>query len=84
MQVGETGHHLDRQHLRSLIRQARFQKHIPNKPPKAYREIFRILKDLAHADGSVEGSPPQDSIHHRTARTCRSDFSRDALHLLTF
>lgn len=37
---------LDRQHLRSLIRQARIEKIAPNKPPKAYREIFQLLKDL--------------------------------------
>lgn len=37
---------LDRQHLRSLIRQARIEKATPNKPPKAYREIFQVLKEL--------------------------------------
>jgi ribosome-associated protein len=37
---------IDRQHLRSLIRQARLEKATPNRPPKAYREIFRLLKDL--------------------------------------
>lgn len=37
---------LDRQHLRSLIRQARIEKASPNKPPKAYREIFQVLKEL--------------------------------------
>ena len=50
---------LDRQHLRSLIRQARVEKNTPNKPPKAYREIFQVLKDLATpddpADESLEG-----------------------------
>ena len=40
---------LDRQHLRSLIRQARIEKAAPNKPPKAYREIFQVLKDLPSA-----------------------------------
>lgn len=37
---------IDRQHLRSLIRQARVEKD-SNKPPRAYREIFQLLKDLA-------------------------------------
>ncbi|MGA0586023.1 ribosome biogenesis factor YjgA [Dyella sp. KRB-257] len=37
---------LDRQHLRSLIRQARAEKATPNKPPRAYREIFQLLKEL--------------------------------------
>ncbi len=41
---------VDRQHLRSLIRQARTEKETPNKPPRAYREIFQLLKDLAQTD----------------------------------
>ncbi len=41
---------LDRQHLRSLIRQARIEKATPNKPPKAFREIFQVLKELAQTD----------------------------------
>ncbi|MGO4379224.1 ribosome biogenesis factor YjgA [Pseudoduganella sp. RAF53_2] len=36
---------LDVQHLRALIRNAR-KEQAENKPPKAYREIFQILKDL--------------------------------------
>jgi ribosome-associated protein len=45
---------VDRQHLRSLVRQARVEKDTPNKPPKAYREIFQLLKDLAQTDDSAE------------------------------
>ncbi len=42
---------LDRQHLRSLIRQARTEREA-NKPPRAYREIFQWLKELEeHAAG---------------------------------
>lgn len=37
---------LDRQHLRSLVRQARIEKNTPNKPTRAYREIFQLLKEL--------------------------------------
>jgi ribosome-associated protein len=37
---------LDVPHLRALIRNAR-KEQAENKPPKAYREIFQILKDLA-------------------------------------
>jgi ribosome-associated protein len=37
---------LDGQHLRTLIRNAR-KEQAENKPPKAYREIFQILKDLS-------------------------------------
>jgi ribosome-associated protein len=41
---------VDRQRLRSLIRQARIEKDTPNKPPRAYREIFQLLKDLGRAE----------------------------------
>jgi ribosome-associated protein len=37
---------LDVQQLRTLIRNAR-KEQADNKPPKAYREIFQILKDLS-------------------------------------
>jgi len=46
---------VDRQHLRSLVRQARIEKDTPNKPPRAYREIFQLLKDLAQKDDAAEG-----------------------------
>lgn len=36
---------IDRQHLRSLIRQARAERDA-DKPPRAYREMFRVLKAL--------------------------------------
>jgi ribosome-associated protein len=36
---------VDRQHVRSLIRQARIERD-GNKPPRAYREIFQLLKGL--------------------------------------
>lgn len=45
---------VDRQHLRSLVRKARIEKETPNKPPRAYREIFQLLKDLA-------GNKPDDA-----------------------
>ncbi len=41
--------HLDAQQLRTLIRNAR-KEQAENKPPKAYREIFQILKQLQIAD----------------------------------
>jgi ribosome-associated protein len=57
---------LDAQHLRALIRNAR-KEHAENKPPKAYREIFQILKDLskqpksAQADeGEVDAGEDED------------------------
>lgn len=39
---------LDAQHLRTLIRNAR-KEQAENKPPKAYREIYQILKELQKA-----------------------------------
>jgi len=59
---------VDRQHLRSLVRKARLEKETPNKPPRAYREIFQLLKDLAgnkqddagaSADKDSEGNDAQ-------------------------
>ena len=43
---------VDPQHLRSLVRQARVEKDTPNKPPRAYREIFQLLKDLRAGDST--------------------------------
>lgn len=36
---------IDVQNLRTLIRNARKEKEL-NKPPKAYREIFQVLREL--------------------------------------
>ncbi|RDS86810.1 ribosome biogenesis factor YjgA [Dyella psychrodurans] len=45
---------IDRQHVRSLIRQARLERD-GNKPPRAYREIFQLLKTVSTAmDEDVE------------------------------
>jgi ribosome-associated protein len=46
---------IDRQHLRSLIRQARSER-TANKPPRAYREIYQLLKDLQQQSGPDEGA----------------------------
>jgi ribosome-associated protein len=43
--------HIDRQHLRALVRQARTEKAAPHKSPKAFRELFRLLKTLDGDDG---------------------------------
>jgi ribosome-associated protein len=50
---------LDVQHLRTLIRNAR-KEQAESKPPKAYREIFQILKDLAKAKRGASASDAQD------------------------
>jgi len=54
----EEAPHLDAQHLRTLIRNAR-KEQAENKPPKAYREIFQILKDLNKASAGTP-SPGED------------------------
>jgi ribosome-associated protein len=48
----------DIQQLRTLIRNAR-KEQVENKPPKAYREIFQVLKQLQAAR-----SKPQDHEEH--------------------
>jgi ribosome-associated protein len=59
---------LDVQHLRTLIRNAR-KEQAENKPPKAYREIFQILKQIESkkgkpaGDGDEDGQPADDSEH---------------------
>ena len=53
--------HLDVQHLRTLIRNAR-KEQAENKPPKAYREIFQILKQL-EADKQKAAKAGADEDH---------------------
>lgn len=50
--------HADRQHLRQLARNAHQEK-LRNKPPHAYRELFRELRELmAHGADDVDSSTP--------------------------
>ncbi len=54
---------IDIQHLRTLIRNAR-KEQAENKPPKAYREIFQILKSLraaAHNDNEEDDEEDEDA-----------------------
>jgi ribosome-associated protein len=44
---------IDMQHLRGLVRNAR-KEQAENKPPKAYREIFQLLKQLQAAATGTE------------------------------
>lgn len=41
---------VDRQRLRALVRQARAEKATPNKPPRAFRELFQLLKSLQDSE----------------------------------
>jgi ribosome-associated protein len=60
---------LEAQHLRTLIRNAR-KEQAEHKPPKAYREIFQILKQLqskgatAPADGDDEQEQDEHEMDH--------------------
>lgn len=47
--------HADRQHLRQLARNAREEK-LRNKPPHAYRELFRELRELAQGERQDDSS----------------------------
>lgn len=48
---------LDVQHLRTLVRNAR-KEQAENKPPKAYREIFQLLKSL-QSDSQTTSKPEE-------------------------
>ncbi|HEY8024384.1 MAG TPA: ribosome biogenesis factor YjgA [Burkholderiaceae bacterium] len=50
---------LDAQHLRALIRNAR-KEQAENKPPKAYREIFQILKEIDKIDNQSQNAQDGD------------------------
>ncbi|MEG0881637.1 MAG: ribosome biogenesis factor YjgA [Janthinobacterium sp.] len=50
---------LDVQHLRTLIRNAR-KEQAENKPPKAYREIFQILKEIDKKKNSGKKDADED------------------------
>jgi ribosome-associated protein len=50
---------LDVQHLRTLIRNAR-KEQAESKPPKAYREIFQILKQVQAKENAANGVLEED------------------------
>jgi ribosome-associated protein len=52
---------LDAQQLRTLIRNAR-KEQAESKPPKAYREIFQILKELQKAEAKPASHAEADEI----------------------
>jgi ribosome-associated protein len=51
---------LDAQHMRTLIRNAR-KEQAENKPPKAYREIFQVLKSLAKVAPAEEAEEDDEA-----------------------
>lgn len=60
-QLLEENPELDVQHLRTLIRNAR-KEQAENKPPKAYREIFQILKDLGKKSKQAAADDEEESV----------------------
>jgi ribosome-associated protein len=46
--------HVDRQHLRQLVRNAKDER-LHNKPLHAYRELFRLLRQLHAGDTPLDG-----------------------------
>ncbi len=48
-------------HLRTLIRNAR-KEQAENKPPKAYREIFQILKEIAKKKNGGKKDADEDDV----------------------
>ena len=69
---------LDGQHLRTLIRNAR-KEQAENKPPKAYREIFQILKDLGKKGqpSASDDDDDSDDMEIEAYDEQRSDGSSD-------
>lgn len=51
---------IDRQQLRTMIRNAR-KEQAENKPPKAYREIFQLLKSLKSNASASQSEPEPES-----------------------
>jgi len=49
----------DRQKLRQLVRNAHEERR-RNKPPRAYRELFREVRELLATDGDEVADPLED------------------------
>ena len=51
----------DRQQLRQLLRNVR-EERAKNKPPRAFRELFRVLRELLAQDGDASGEEEDDAF----------------------
>ena len=60
----------DLQHLRTLRRNA-VKEREQQKPPRAYREIFRVLRDLDRSAEEVEDAGDRDDTHEEPDQTER-------------
>ena len=57
----------DRQQLRTLARNAKSEK-LANKPPHAFRELFRVLREMmGEADAQPPGDDTDDAVDPRAA-----------------
>ena len=52
---------IDAQQLRTMIRNAR-KEQAESKPPKAYREIFQLLKELSKASAAAAGDVEDEEV----------------------
>lgn len=52
----------DRQQLRQLVRNAS-EERAKNKPPRAYRELFRVIRDALGAEGDAARSGSEGPLH---------------------
>ena len=52
----------DRQQLRTLVRNALAEK-AKNKPPRAFRELFRVLRELLAQNGDASGEEADDAFN---------------------
>jgi ribosome-associated protein len=53
--------HADRQQLRQLLRNVR-EERAKNKSPRAFRELFRVLRELLAQDGDASGEEADDAF----------------------
>ncbi|WP_330946426.1 ribosome biogenesis factor YjgA [Thermomonas sp. LB-4] len=51
----------DRQQLRQLLRNVR-EERAKNKPPRAFRELFRVLRELLAQNGGASGEEADDAF----------------------
>ena len=52
----------DRQLVRQLVRNARLERE-KQRPPRAFRELFRVLKTLMAGEGEIADAPSDDRAH---------------------
>lgn len=66
----------DRQQLRTLVRNALAEK-AKNKPPRAFRELFQVLRDLLVAGSNAAGTVALDDDSEDALDDAEFDFDAD-------